>query len=135
MKPIDAQELLEQIIPGNRLILKLQSCMKDLDFPGVTLSHKNKVGIQAFKDDIQRYIDHLIAQRERLIRLVKQIPDVEIQLVLQLRYGLLGNETKKMSWLDIPPLLNYEMDTLYKRHRKGIDYLNTILGNGGENQC
>ena len=31
---VDAQELLEQVTPGNRLISKLQLCMKDLDYPG-----------------------------------------------------------------------------------------------------
>ncbi len=59
--------------------------------------------------------------------LVKQIPDGEVQLVLQLRYGLLDNAIKKMAWYDMPPLMNYEVETLYRRHRKGIDYLNMLL--------
>lgn len=123
----DAQELLEQITSGNRLILKLQSCMNDLDFPGVTLSHKNEVDIQAFKDDIQRYIDQLIAQREKIVSLVGQIPDVEVQTVLKFRYGLYGNETKKMPWFDVFEIMHFESRAVYDRHRKGIDYLNRLL--------
>lgn len=42
--------------------------------------------------------------------------------------AFLDNATKKTPWLDIPALMNYEMETIYRRHRKGIDYLNTLLG-------
>lgn len=127
----DAQELLEQVTPGNRLISKLQLCMKDLDYPGVTLSHKNKVNIQALKNDMQQYIDQLTARREWIIGLVKQIPDLEAQLVLQLRYGLFGMSTTKKPWNDMPEVMHYEIQTIYRRHRTGIDYLNEILEKEG----
>lgn len=86
-----------------------------------------RAAIRAYQAGIQKYIDHLTAQREKVVGLVKQIPDGEIQLVLQLRYGLFGDGTKKMPWYDIPALMNYEMETIYRRHRKGIEYLNTLL--------
>lgn len=123
----DAQDLLEQITKNNMQGIILRVCIGNLVFPGVTLSPSTKAKVQAFQDDIQRRIDQLTAWREWLGNLVKQIPDGESQLVLQLRYGLLDNATKKMPWLDIPPLMNYEMDTIYRRHRTGIDYLNEIL--------
>lgn len=83
--------------------------------------------IKAFQENVQGRIDQLTAQRETVLALVEQIPDGEARLVLQLRYGLLDNATKKTPWLDIPALMNYEMETIYRRHRKGIDYLNTLL--------
>lgn len=86
-----------------------------------------KVSIKAYQDGVQNYIDRLTAQNEKVVSLVKQIPDGEVQLVLQLRYGLLDNAIKKMAWYDMPPLMNYEVETLYRRHRKGIDYLNMLL--------
>lgn len=110
----DAQDLLEQITKNNMQGIILRVCIGNLVFPGVTLSPSTKAKVQAFQDDIQRRIDQLTAWREWLGNLVKQIPDGESQLVLQLRYGLLDNATKKMPWLDIPPLMNYEMDTIYR---------------------
>lgn len=91
------------------------------------LRPSTKVSIKAYQDGVQNYIDRLTAQNEKVVSLVKQIPDGEVQLVLQLRYGLLDNAIKKMAWYDMPPLMNYEVETLYRRHRKGIDYLNMLL--------
>lgn len=91
------------------------------------LRPSTKVSIKAYQDGVQNYIDRLTAQNEKVVSLVKQIPDGEVQLVLQLRYGLLDNAIKKMTWYDMPPLMNYEIETLYRRHRKGIDYLNMLL--------
>ena len=127
----DAQELLEQVTKNNMQCIMLRAYIGKLVFPGVTLSPSTKAKVQAFKDDLQQCIDQLTAQREWLGNLVKQIPDGESQLVLQLRYGLLDNATKKMPWLDIPPIINYELETAYRRHRTGIDYLNEILEKEG----
>lgn len=127
----DAQQLLEQVTKNNMQCIILRACIGNLVFPGVSLSPSTKAKVQAFKDDLQQCIDQLIAQREWLGNLVKQIPDGESQLVLQLRYGLLDNATKKMPWLDIPPIINYELETAYRRHRTGIDYLNEILEKEG----
>lgn len=91
------------------------------------LSNETKARIQSFQNNLQRRIDQLTAQRETVLALVEQIPDGKARLVLQLRYGLLDNATKKTPWLDIPPLMSYEMETIYRRHRKGIDYLNMLL--------
>lgn len=127
----DAQELLEQVTKNNMQCIILQACIGNLVFPGVSLSPSTKAKVQAFKDNLQQRMDQLTARREWLVGLVKQIPDGESQLVLQLRYGLLDNTTKKMPWLDIPPIINYELETAYRRHRTGIDYLNEILEKEG----
>ena len=97
-------------------------------FPGVKgLWPSTKSTIKAYQENVQGRIDQLTAQRETVLSFVGQIPDGEVQTVLKLRYGLLDNSTKKMPWMDIPPLMNYELETLYRRHRKGIDYLNMLL--------
>ena len=80
---------------------------------------------------MQQYVDQLTARREWLIGLVKQIPDLEAQLVLQLRYGLFGMSTTKKPWNDMPEVMHYEIQTIYRRHRTGIDYLNEILEKEG----
>lgn len=125
--PTKAEIILNQVTTGNMQIKILKAVMDNLSFPGVELSNETKARIQSFQNNLQRHIDQLAAQREKVVGLVKQIPDGEAQLVLQFRYGLLGNATKKMPWLDIPALMNYELETLYRRHRKGIDYLNMLL--------
>lgn len=130
-----AETMLDQVTKVNSLIRRLEEC-KNQPFDSLGyLSAQTKANIQMFRDNVQSYIDELTAQRERVVGLVEQIADGEVQLVLQLRYGLLGNATKKMKWYDIPPIMNYEMDTIYKRHRKGLDYLNELLEKDGENRC
>lgn len=133
--PTKAEIMLDQVTTGNMQIKILQAVRDNLSFPGVELSNETKVRIQSFQNNLQRRIDQLAAQRDQVSGLVEQIPDGEAQLVLQLRYGLLGSATKKMPWFDIPPLMNYEMETIYGRHRKGISYLNELLEKGGEKQC
>ena len=127
-----AEITLDQVTTGNMQIKILQAVMDNLSFPGVELSNETKARIQSFQNNLQRRIDQLTAQNEKVVSLVKQIPDGEVQLVLQLRYGLLDNAIKKMAWYDMPPLMNYEVETLYRRHRKGIDYLN-VLASGEKN--
>ena len=127
-EPTKAEIMLEQVTKSNKLMKQLQLC-KDHPIPPLRLDLRpsTKSIIKAFQENVQVRIDQLAAQREKAVTLVRQIPDGEARLVLQLRYGLLGSTTKKMPWLDIPPLMNYEMETIYRRHRKGIDYLNVLL--------
>ncbi len=125
--PTKAEIILNQVTTGNMQIKILKAVMDNLSFPGVELSNETKARIQSFQNNLQRHIDQLAAQREKVLALVEQIPDGEARLVLQLRYGFLDNATKKTPWFDIPALMNYEMETIYRRHRKGIDYLNTLL--------
>lgn len=127
-EPTKAEIMLDNVTKSNRLINYLRFC-KDHPIPPVRLDllSSTKASIKAYQNEVQTFIDRLTAQSEKVVSLVKQIPDGEVQLVLQLRYGLLDNATKKTPWLDIPALMNYEMETIYRRHRKGIDYLNEIL--------
>lgn len=128
-EPTKAEIMLDSVTKSNRLINYLRFC-KEHPIPPLRLDLRpsTKVSIKVYQDGVQNYIDRLTAQNEKVVSLVKQIPDGEARLVLQLRYGLLDNATKKTPWLDIPALMNYEMETIYRRHRKGIDYLNTLLG-------
>lgn len=127
-EPTKAEIMLDSVTKSNRLINYLRFC-KEHPIPPLRLDLRpsTKVSIKVYQDGVQNYIDRLTAQRETVLALVEQIPDGEARLVLQLRYGLLDNATKKTPWLDIPALMNYEMETIYRRHRKGIDFLNTLL--------
>lgn len=120
-----AEIMLNQVTKSNSLIRQLELC-KNRPIPPLRLDLRPST-IKAFQENVQGRIDQLTAQRETVLALVEQIPDGEARLVLQLRYGLLDNATKKTPWLDIPALMNYEMETIYRRHRKGIDFLNTLL--------
>ena len=129
--PTKAEIMLDQVTKINALIRRFQLC-KDHPIPPLRLdlwpsTKSTKSTIKAYQENVQGRIDQLTAQRETVLSFVGQIPDGEVQTVLKLRYGLLDNSTKKMPWMDIPPLMNYELETLYRRHRKGIDYLNMLL--------
>ena len=123
-----AEIMLNQVTKSNSLIRQLELC-KNRPIPPLRLDLRpsTKSTIKAFQENVQGRIDQLTAQRETVLALVEQIPDGEARLVLQLRYGLLDNAIKKMAWYHMPPLMNYEVETLYRRHRKGIDYLNMLL--------
>ena len=126
--PTKAEIMLDQVTKINALIRRFQLC-KDHPIPPLRLDlwPSTKSTIKAYQENVQGRIDQLTAQRETVLALVEQIPDGEVQTVLKLRYGLLDNSTKKMPWMDIPLLMNYELETLYRRHRKGIDCLNMLL--------
>lgn len=113
-----AEIMLNQVTKSNSLIRQLELC-KNRPIPPLRLDLRpsTKSTIKAFQENVQGRIDQLTAQRETILTLVEQIPDGEARLVLQLRYGLLDNATKKTPWLDIPALMNYEVETLYRRPR------------------
>lgn len=106
-EPTKAEIMLDSVTKSNRLINYLRFC-KEHPIPPLRLDLRpsTKASIKTYQDGVQNYIDRLTAQNEKVVSLVKQIPDGEVQLVLQLRYGLTGNATKKMPWLDIPPIIN-----------------------------
>lgn len=134
--PTKAEMLLEQVTTGNKLIRRLQA-VKDhpLGPVPVKLSNSNKAKIQALQNEVQQHIDQLTAQQERVVALVKRIPNGEVQLVLQFRYGLFGCETKKTPWLNMPELVNYEMSSVFRYHRKGLELLEELLEKDGENHA
>lgn len=99
-----AEIMLNQVTKSNSLTRQLELC-KNRPIPPLRLDLRpsTKSAIKAFQENVQGRIDQLTAQRETVLALVEQIPDGEARLVLQLRYGLMDNATKKMPWLDIPP--------------------------------
>lgn len=127
-EPTRAQMLLEQVTTGNKLIRRLQA-VKDhpINPVPVKLSLSNKAKIQAFQNEVQQHIDQLTTQQERVAALVKQVPDKNARIVLQLRYGLHENGTMKTQWFDMPELVNYELTSVYRFHRKGLDLLEDML--------
>lgn len=133
-----AEIMLDQVTKANCLIRRLQEVIDDIDnssFPGVDLTKENTEKIQKFRDDLQQCIDDHASERERIKELVERIPDHEIRLVIQLRYGLFGVDTQKMPWDNLPDIMKYEMVTIFKRHKAGIEYLNGLLEKDGENRC
>ena len=59
--------------------------------------------------------------------LVKLIPDQTARMIIELRYGLIGSGCQKVPWLEMCELVNYEQKSLFRYHRKGIDWLNQLL--------
>ena len=83
-EPTKAEIMLDSVTKSNRLINYLRFC-KEHPIPPLRLDLRpsTKVSIKAYQDGVQNYIDRLTAQNEKVVSLVKQIPDGEVQLVFQ----------------------------------------------------
>lgn len=123
-----AEILLDSLVPAQRLIKRLQDILKaPVPYVGIDLSQPTKAKIAAFQDNIQSRIDELTAQREKIVGLVKLIPDTTARTVIELRYGLVGSGYEKMPHFKIGEKLNYSEKTIFRYHQRGIDQLNQIL--------
>lgn len=89
--------MLDSLVPAQRLIRRLQDVLKaPVSYVGIPLSTEAKTARAAFREAIQRDIDELIAQREKIMSLIKLIPDNTARMVIELRYGLIGSGCEKM---------------------------------------
>lgn len=123
-----AEILLDSLVPAQRLIKRLQDLLKaPVPYVGIDLSQPTKAKIAAFQDNIQSRIDELTAQREKIVGLVKLIPDTTARTVIELRYGLVGSGCEKMPHFKIGEALHYSDKTIFRYHQKGIDQLNQLL--------
>jgi len=91
-----AEIMLDQVTKSNQLIKRLRFCM---DHP-IPLVHLNllpstKASIRAYQDEVQTFIDCLTAQREKILALVKKIPDGEVQLVFTVALWTFGQRYKE----------------------------------------
>ena len=121
-----AEQLLNQLPASQRLIHRLKACQNDDMAPrGIQLSNSNRKKIQAFVDDLQTHIDQLTDQRRKTLSLIDRVSDPEAHIVLFWRYGV--EENKLMPWMDIAEKMHYEPATLYKYHRRGLDYIDQLL--------
>lgn len=124
-----AEILLDSLVPAQRLIKRLQDILKaPVPYVGIDLSQPTKAKIAAFQDNIQSRIDELTAQREKIVGLVKLIPDTTARTVIELRYGLIGSGCELMPYPDVCETLAYENQTIFRYRKKGVDQLNQILG-------
>ncbi len=126
-----AEMMLDSLVPAQRLIRRLQDILKaPVPYVGTNPPPALKPQIAAFQDALQSRIDELTAQREEVVALVQQIPDQTARTVIELRYGLIGSGCQKVPWLKMEELVNYGQQTIFRYHRKGVDWLNQILENG-----
>lgn len=82
--PTKAEIMLDQVTKINALIRRFQLC-KDHPIPPLRLDlwPSTKSTIKAYQENVQGRIDQLTAQRETVLALVEQIPDGEVQTVLE----------------------------------------------------
>lgn len=116
---------------GVQYLIRQLQALKTAPVPytGIDLPRRTKAKIAAFQGDIQRRIDELTGQREKVAELVKQIPDQTARTVIELRYGLIGSG-REMTWVQIEMRVPYSAQSLFRYHKKGIAQLNQLLENG-----
>lgn len=124
-----AEIMVGSLVPAQRLIRRIQAVQDGLEPPkGISIYPETTAKIAAFKDELQHQIDELTAQRERAVALIKCISDPDAQMVISLRYGLIGPSCEKMPYLEICECMNYEDKTIYRYRKKGIEELDQLLG-------
>lgn len=122
-----AEIMLDSLVPAQRLIKCLQAVIAaPIPYTGIDLPRRTKDKIAVFQGNLQRYIDELTTQREKVAWLVKQIPDQTARTILELRYGL-TESGREMTWVQIEMRVPYSTQSLFRYHRKGIDQLNQFL--------
>ena len=126
-----AEIMLDSLVPAQRLIRRLQAVLKAPNpYVGVDLSPEAKAARAAFQSVVQHDLDKLIAQREKGVALVKLIPDQTARTVIKLCYQLSGSGCEKLPYFKVGEMLHYSDKTILRYHKKAIDQLNQIMGNG-----
>lgn len=126
-----AEIMLDSLVPAQRLIKRLQSVLKaPFPYEGIPLSPETKAARAALRDAIQRDIDELTAQREKVVALINCISDPVAKKVVLYHYQLIGSGREKMPYFKIGERMNYSDKTVLRYHQKGVDQLNQILVRG-----
>lgn len=133
-----AEIMLNKSTATQRLINRLQSVVDARGLPhGIKLNPAIKlptdiIDAQAeLQAELQAQIGELTAHREHILALVRKIPDVELQPILILHYGLYEKCTRKMKWHEVAELMNYSIQGIFKLRHKAIAELETILNQEG----
>lgn len=123
-----AERLLDELAPIQRLITRLKAVRDESITPaGVELSKGTRANIDGFRAYMQGQIDTLTTQQEETLALINRVPDPEAHIILFWRYAAVKG--KPMPWMDIAEKVHYEPATLYRYHRRGIDYIDQLLDN------
>ena len=123
---IDAK--IEQVMSLRNLAAKATSTLSDVAPSGTRNVHRMEdiiMKIIDLENEINADIDALVALKHEIVKVIKSVPNLEYQTLLELRYLCFK------SWEQIAVEMGYGIDNVYKLHRMALKMLET-QGSGHE---
>ena len=117
---IDAK--IEQVMSLRNLAAKATSTLSDATPSGTRNIHRMEdiiMKIIDLENEINADIDSLVALKHEIVNVIKSVPNLEYQTLLELRYLCFK------SWEQIAVEMGYGIDNVYKLHRMALKMLET----------
>lgn len=143
---MNAKEYLSQAIWLDKMIsnkLEQLDSLKSLSMKATsTLTHDKVSGgnhvkssmenaivkVMALADEINKTIDMLVDLKSKIIETIRQVSDLNYQLLLEMRY------ISGKSWEDVALALNYNSRSVFKVHGKALKEIEVIRKEGSKGQ-
>ena len=130
--PSKAEMMLSSLEKRQMLISRLQEVLESPAVPdGIKPTKTTMSLIEEYRAVLRSSIEELTAKGEQTIAMIGMIPNPTTRKVLEARYGVGDTGGKVRPWLELPEILYLELPTLYRHHRRGIDYLDRLLEEQG----
>ena len=113
---IDAK--IEQVMSLRNLATKATSTLSDAMPSGTRNIHRMEdiiMRIIDLEDEINADIDHLVALKHEIVKVIKAVPNLEYQTLLELRYLCFK------SWEQIAVTLGYDLRYTHKLHNRALE--------------
>ena len=109
---------LQQIDALNALATNCSSVISDMPrSPNKSTSKMSDAVIKIIdlQDEIRNDMDHLVSLKQEITTVIKSVPDLELQTLLEKRYLCI------QSWEQIAVDMGFELRYLYKLHNKALN--------------
>ena len=113
---IDAK--IEQVMALRNLAAKATSTLSDAMPSGTRNIHRMEdiiMRIIDLEDEINADIDSLVALKREIVKVIKAVPNLEYQTLLELRYLCFK------SWEQIAVMLGYDLRYTHKLHNRALE--------------
>ena len=112
---IDAK--IEQVMSLRNLAAKATSTLSDVTPSGTRNVHRMEdiiMKIIDLEDEVNADIDSLVALKHEIVKVIKSVPNLEYQTLLELRYLCFK------SWEQIAVEMGYGIDNVFRLHQKAL---------------
>ena len=109
---------LEQVTSLRNLAAKASSTLSDAMPSGTRNVHRMEdiiMRIIDLENEINADIDHLVALKHEIVKVIKSVPNLEYQTLLELRYLCFK------SWEQIAVMLGYDLRYTHKLHNRALE--------------
>ena len=113
---IDAK--IEQVMSLRNLAAKATSTLSDAMPSGTRNVHRMEdiiIKIIDFENEVNADIDSLVALKHEIVNVIKSVPNLEYQTLLELRYLCFK------SWEQIAVMLGYDLRYTHKLHNRALE--------------